>query len=109
MSTFEIKNAVIKGARITSEDHGCLSAWLYLEFGHSGQVDFLGGYSLYHPKSAPKGVAGHFIWRVMEIAGVTSWDKVVGKTIRVKGTKVGIEAIGHIVKEDWFCPKEDFK
>ena len=48
-----------------------------------------------------------------EIAEVSSWEKIVGKTIRVKLDKPGLAgsilAIGHIVKDDWFNPSEDFK
>jgi hypothetical protein len=107
----EERNAVITHATITSEDHGCLTAWLTLDYGAAGQC--FGGRALYLPKDwrfheRHSGLAGHFLWRCMEVAGVTRWEHIVGKTIRVRATHNGVSAIGHIVKDDWFTPARDF-
>jgi hypothetical protein len=106
----EIKNAVIKSARLDMGERGLLTAWLDLDYGGSGQG--FGGHCLYLPKSFThhelKSFAGHFIFRCMEIGGVEEWSNLIGKTIRVKSNHCAVEAIGHIVKDDWFSPKSDF-
>jgi hypothetical protein len=107
----EIKNAIIEDVSLNDGDRGLLTAWLHLDYGGSGQG--FGGYSLYLSKSYKhheiKSCAGHFIFRCMEIAGVASWDKLKGKTIRVKSKDEIIVSIGHIIKDDWFTPSEELK
>lgn len=101
-----IKNAIIKGARITTADHGVLVVWLDLDYG--GTCQGFGGYAC-QSQNKLQGIAGHFIWRILDVAGVEDWSDVIGRTIRVKATHYKVEAIGHIVKEDWFCPEESYK
>ena len=105
----EIRSAIIKSAEITADD-GALTAWIQLDYG--GLCQGFGGHALYLPKTFThhelKSVAGHFIFRVMEVAGVHKWAQLPGKAIRAKGNGSGIDSIGHIIKDDWFCPKQDF-
>jgi len=106
----EIRNAMITGARFDTERG--LSAWLTLDYG--GSCQGFGGYILYVPADwkhhgESGNYAGHFIYRCLEIAGVTDWSKLVGKTIRAKCEHSKVHAIGHIIKDDWFNPTEDFK
>lgn len=116
METPEIKNATIESARITNDDHGLLTAWIYLNYGKGGSGQGFGGFALYLPSSFKNhtsaykaNYAGHFIWRVLEVAGVAEWKDLPGKTVRARATFSNIEAIGHITDDDWFCPKIDFE
>jgi hypothetical protein len=103
----ETKNAIITEAQLATEDHGVLSAWITLDYGgvHQG----FGGYCLYNPHRPEGSVAGTFIYRTLQMAGVGRWDELVGKTIRVRSHPNGVQSIGHIVKDEWFCPAEEFR
>lgn len=105
-----IQNAVIRSASLSCGERGFLDCWLALDYGGSGQS--FGGFVLYLPKSFDhhklESVAGHHIFRIMEVAGVDNWSELPGKTIRAKAHHSGIEAIGHIIKDDWFNPSEDY-
>ena len=107
----EVVNAVIESAKIEIEDHGILTAGLFLDYSGSGQE--FGGYCLgsSRPLQDKGNIMGHFIRRILEVVGVSDWDNLKGKTIRVKkprGWGGTIKSIGHIVKDDWFCPEVDF-
>lgn len=108
---FELRNALIASVSIDDAERGMLTAWLQLDYGSSAQG--FGGYALYLPKSFShhelQSVAGHFIWRCMEIGGVSRWADLKGKAVRVKCNHGHAKAIGHIVNDDWFDPSEDFK
>jgi hypothetical protein len=104
----ETKNAIIKSATISNSEHGCLIAWITLDYGSSCQT--FGGYSLYFPSiCVQSNYAGHFIWKVLEIADVSEWSKLQGKTIRVKASNCKVYEIGHIIKNIWFNPSHDFE
>lgn len=107
----ETKNATIGSADLTDSDHGILSSTIFLNYG-SGITQGFGGYNLYSPHSRGYGVngAGYFIWRIMEVVGVSSWSQLEGKNVRVRIEDTGmVSAIGHITEDKWFNPGEELK
>ena len=111
MNARTIQNAIIESYTIEI-DRGCLlTMWLHLTYDGGGQS--FGGWCLYVDSSSInhtiKSYAGHFIYRVLEIAGVEDVSKLPGKTIRVDGDWDHIYGIGHIIKNNWFYPKKNFK
>ena len=103
----ETRNAMIEEVRITSKDIGCLTIQMTLDLGTCNQG--INGYILYSPNKEDRQeseVAGRFIWRLMAIAEVSEWSDLKGKMIRIRGDMYGIEAVGHILREDWCYLKE---
>lgn len=110
--TNQICNAIIQSALIEIEDHGLLSAWLKLDFG--GYMQGFGGYGLAPPSSSAQwpyraNFAGVFIMRTLEVVGVSRWDLLPGKSIRVNRLGNKIIAIGHVIKDDWFNADKEMK
>ena len=110
----EIKNATIKNAELSIQRGGILSSYLQVEYG-DGMVQFFGGYALYLDESfdhhQKQSIAGYHLFEIMKIAEVKKWEDLKGKNIRVKleGDNMfdkKIVEIGHICKDNWFCPKE---
>lgn len=108
----EICNAKIAGTKL-GEEHGCLTANLYLE-GDGWGCSF-GGYCLdkwmdnIGEHSSIDGYGA--IIELMKILDVESWEELNGKYVRVEheGWGGSIVKIGHLIKDQWFSWKEYFK
>lgn len=97
------QNGIIRSTFLGSEDHGIPTAWLHLDFAGSGQG--FGGYTL------TGAAAAFWIKRVLETVGAESWEKLPGKHVRVRREKSydAILAIGHIIEDKWFYPRDEFR
>lgn len=107
--TAEVKTAIIKGVKVMIEDHGLLSCYVTLDYGDSMQG--FGGYELYNPyfKHSSKNKAGLWFFRLMETVGVYKLEDLEGKTVRAYADNSKVYAIGHIVKDEWFHPQNEFE
>lgn len=95
-------NAVIAGVSLCDSEHGGLSSFVTLDYGIGGCQGF-GGWMLYMPNKS-RDIGGMWVWRVMEIAGVSEWASVKGQPVRVHSDFNGVHGIGHIINDDWFVP-----
>lgn len=110
----EILNAKITGTKLTMEDHGCLSFWIFLE-GAGWGVGY-GGYCIGHgyqgaDKFTATGDGLEAMMRIMDVVGVDTWEDLNGKYVRVKTDGWGkkVDVIGNIMKDKWFNIKEFFE
>lgn len=105
-----IENAIITNTALMIEDHGFLDSYIYLDYGGAGQA--FGGWVLNRDPNWDnyeiEGVAGHYIQRVLQVAGVNKWELLKGASIRVCHNHGKIFGIGNIIRNDWFFPDIDF-
>lgn len=109
----KIENAIIDGATLRFEYDNrflCLSLWLKTQH----NMRKFGGVNLGNrfQKEFNRNAGDYAFWwikRVFDIADVEDLDDLKGKTLRIEiNDNDDISAIGHIINDDWFCPKKDF-
>lgn len=104
---YKIENALIKSADISMADHGCIT--LSIGLNGSGWSCVFGGYCLGHGYLGAKEFDGsgkgmESIARIMDVVGVSYFNSMKGKYVRVatKGWGSSIKIIGNIIKDQWF-------
>lgn len=101
-------NAKITDTMLGYEDHGILTCFIFLEQESSSQG--FGGYRLDAPKKADSPMTNFWVTRILETVGVSKWENLIGKYIRVDGDEYGeIRGIGHITANKWFFPKKEIQ
>lgn len=97
----EVKNAKIVSTMLGFEDRGILTYMIYLDLAGGGSQGF-GGYVLGGDYTT-KVVKG-----ILEAVGAESWEKLVGKYVRVEsesGWNGKLTRIGNLLEDKWFDPK----
>ncbi len=103
----EERNARIERTRLFVEDHGMLTAFLYLDYGNGLHQGF-GGYALYLP-SGYGDCGGKFVYSILKTIEQDSWDDLKDKIVRVRIENGLVRAIGHPIKDQWFAPGDELK
>lgn len=107
----KIENAKIADTKL-GEDHGCLTANIFLE--RDGWGCFFGGYCLDHwcAKAGEHHSSDGYgaIIELMKTLEVESWEELKGQYVRVESEDWGgrIIRVGHLLKNQWFSFDEYF-
>lgn len=109
--TTTIENCKITSVSLGLEDHGILTAHMYLE-GDGWGCGF-GGYVLDNWDTEKKQRVGsaygtNYILRILKTLEVDQWEKLPGTPLRAETERWGggIVRIGHLFKDKWFDPRE---
>lgn len=110
----EILNAKITNVSLSMEDHGCLVYGISVDIA-DGTSCVIGGYCIGNGYLGAKEFKGYekgteALMRIMDTVGVSRWEDMKGKYIRVKSDGWGsvISCFGNIMKEKWFDQKSFF-
>ena len=114
----KVENGVIESVTITNDEHGCLTAWLNLNFNGGGCG--MGGFHLGRGQGGNleddpgKSYCAEWISRCivsLTDTGYGTWEGLKGKPIRAlsEGLGGGIVAVGHFFQDKWFCPRMEFE
>ena len=111
----EILNAQIINVSLGYEDHGILTFGLSLNIA-DGTCCTFGGYALdeYDEETKKRYCPAYsmeLITRIMKAVGVSRWEDLKGKYIRVvsNGRSSIIKKIGNLMKNEWFDIDAFFK
>jgi len=96
----ETQNAVITSTMLGKEGHGIPSFMIRMDLQNNNSQGF-GGYDLRHPNHH---VA---VFEILDAVDVKRWEELVGTNVRIKGSFNKIDAIGHIVKDQWYTPNTE--
>ena len=114
-NTSEILNAQITNISLGYEDHGILTFGISLNIADGTNCVF-GGYALdEYDKETEKrycpAYSMELITRIMKVVGVSRWEDLKGKYIRVvsNGWGSSIKKIGNLMKNEWFDIDAFFK
>lgn len=110
----KIVNAKITNTILGKGDYPCLTFFITVKLGNGGSC-CIGGYALDRyseslDKRIPHSLAMEPINKIMEVVGVSSWEDLKGKYIRVvdDGFGMPINTIGNLMDDKWFNLKEYF-
>lgn len=104
------ENAQITDVSLEINEHCCLTFSITLK--GSGWGASFGGYNLAFFngtsfKGSEKGLEA--LARVMYVVGVSKWEDIKGRYVRVKQEDRLVVGIGNIIEDKWFEPREFFK
>lgn len=103
--TTEILNAIVCRAEVIPYGDG-VAIELAVK---RGQTVFGMGVFLVAVDSGKFDLCGRFMSKVMRVSGASEWSNVVGKPVRVWVEYGSARAIGHLINDEWFSPKDFFE
>jgi len=104
MGETDVKNAKITSTMIGFEDHGCLTYMINLDYGGVSQGAGMGMFG--NKKKQNGALFTEHIVGVLVVVGVSTWEELVGKSVRVVSDHCQVYKIGHYLEDKWFTLHE---